>query len=158
MAKATALIRISLPACEKNFPYHCCTFLLTFSLITRKVCCLFLPTRVGSPRYKSWGLAESRPNYFCRTARFSSVTFGLKEMEDFCKFILWPDVSSYPRKMSLTFLHSSTSALQKTKLSSAKKRWLTFGRFLEQAKPVIAPEFSSSLIRVDNPSAHNKKR
>ena len=47
---ATALIRISFPACDKIFPFHPCSFFHTLSLRKEKVCYLLCPTKVGNPK------------------------------------------------------------------------------------------------------------
>ena len=55
-------------------------------------------------------------------------------------------------------LHSCSVALQKRRLSSAKRRCVSLGLFLHKAKPLISPRLVAWAIRPFKILVHSKKR
>ena len=66
------------------------------------------------------------------------AVLGLKKIEDLSVFTFYLEASSYSIKVDLSKWHSSNDALQKRMLSSAKKRWVTFGQPLAMEMPVMS--------------------
>ena len=56
---------------------------------------------------------------------------GLKKIEDLSMLIFYPEASSYFWRIFFSTRLSSTLALQKRILSSAKRRWVTLGQPLQ---------------------------
>ena len=138
IARATALIKISFPPIERSLPFQPASFLPILSFKIEKTCFFDLPIREGRPRY----LVSLE---FCigpRILKISSLVawavLGLKKMEDLSVFTFYPEASSYSIKIDLSMWHSSNDALQKSMLSSTKRRWVTFGQPLVMEMPVMS--------------------
>ena len=108
----------------------------------------------GIPKY------ELIPPSFCipRVSLICCLTFAgtllPKSNEDLLKLMRWPDVFSYFLTTFITSSHSWSSALQKKRLSSAKRRWDTEGQVRATCIPVIFPWFSAWLRRLTSASVH----
>ena len=133
IACTTALINISLPACESNFSSHPCNFLHTFSLIKLKLAFFLLPTKDGSPRYLSYCLISDTPKACLMWSLVSSEVSLLKKMVVLFWLICCPEQLPYTSSSSKILLHSCSVALQKRRLSSAKRRCVSLGLFLHKA-------------------------
>lgn len=73
---------------------------------------------------------------FMSCFREASTRFP-KNIEDFTAFIICPDAFLYMSKMSMISLHLLTSALQKKRLPSAKRRCEVLGIALATRRPTI---------------------
>ena len=80
-----------------------------------------------------------------------------KSKEDLSKLMHWPDALPYFLTTFITFSHSRGSALQKKRLSSAKRRWDTDGHVRVTRIPVIFPWFFAWLRRQTNVSVNRIK-
>lgn len=152
-AWATTFIRISLPSIESIFSFHPESFLPTFSFISTKTSFLDLPIIEGRPRY--FKCLES-----CIGPRMSRITFfvswvvlRLKKTDDLSVFIFWLDAASYLVKISVSLWHSWLLALQNSKLSLAKNKWLTWGHLWLMEMPFSSLFREAWLIKEERPSA-----
>uniref|UniRef100_A0A7N2LR50 Uncharacterized protein n=1 Tax=Quercus lobata TaxID=97700 RepID=A0A7N2LR50_QUELO len=89
---------------------------------------------------------------------FVGRVFLLKKREVFSLLSFCPESPSYSSKTLISLSHSSTDALQKTMLSSAKSKWDTRRAPLHTATPLICPSLSSFLSIAKNPSVQSWKR
>ena len=139
IACTTALIRISLPACESNFFSHPCNFLQTLSFIKLKLAFFFLPTKDGNRRYFSYCLIFGTPKACLICCLNPSAVSLLKKMVVLFRLICWPEQLPYISRISKILLHSCSVALQIKRLSSAKRRCVSLGLFLDKADPLMSP-------------------
>ena len=71
----------------------------------------------------------------------------LKKIAVFSLLIFCPDQDSYSPNKFKTLLQSSVVDLQKSKLSSAKNKWVSLGPHLHKEKPLISPFLAECLMR-----------
>ena len=95
IACATALTRISLPACDSIFSPHPCITRHTLSFMLLKEAFLFLPTKEGMPRYFSNSFISGMLSITCMAFFVSSSTFLLKQIVVLSWFNFCPDSTSY---------------------------------------------------------------
>ena len=158
IAWTTALINTSLPAFERSFSFQLANFLLSFSLKSLKVFLLFFPTKDSKPKYFSCYWITWTPNLFFILSLIWSGVFLLKNSVVFVRFNYWPEACSKTPKILCMALHSSSVALQKIILSSAKKRCNRQGAPIQTVIPSISPISIDFFIRVESPLAHNKNK
>ena len=77
----------------------------------------------------------------------SSVVDLLKKIVVLSLLIFCPDQDSYSPNKFKTLLQSSEIDLQKSKLSSAKNKWVSLGPRLHKEKPLISPFLTKCLMR-----------
>ena len=136
---ATALINTSLPALDSIFSFHLANFLRSFSLISLKVFLLFLPINEGKPRYFSCYFITWAPNLCLISSWIALGVLLLKNKDVFAWFSCWPDACSYTFRILWRASHFAREALQKIKLSSAKKRCDSFGPPRQTATHPMTP-------------------
>lgn len=140
-AWATAFIRTSFPPIKRIFSLPE-SFLPTFSFNSAKTSFLDLPIIEGRPRYLECLESCIEPR-ISRTSLFVSwAVLRLKNIDDLSMSIFWPNVASYIVRISVSLWHSWLLALQNSKLSLTKKRWLTWGHLRLMEMPF------SSLVRI----------
>ena len=118
----------------------------------------FFPIIEGRPKYlpcleSCIGIKYSKTSFF-----FSSSVLVLKKTEDLSVLIFWPKASSYRQRISINCWHSWLLALQKSKLSSAKKRWVILGQPLQMDKSLINWFLTALPIREEKLFAQNKNK
>ena len=71
----------------------------------------------------------------------------LKKIAVLSLLIFCPNQDSYSLNKFKTLLQSSVIDLQKSKLSSAKNKWVSLGPRLHKEKPLISPFLVECLMR-----------
>ena len=132
IAWTTVLINISLPAWNSSFSLHPWIFLQILTLILLKLAFLFLPTNYGSPKYFLYYFISWTPKATFIRSLISSKVDLLKKMVVLLLLICYPKQFPYVSRMSKIFFHSWMVALQNKRLSSAKRRWVKRGPFLDR--------------------------
>ena len=154
----TTFMRTSRPAWDKSFPSQPYNFRHTFSLIKLNPSFFLLLTKDGSPRYCSKCTISCRPKAALISCLVYLYVDLLKNMAVLFLFTFWLDSPSYVSRMLIIFLHSSPVALQKRRLSSANKRWVSVGPLWQRKKPFISPTLAACWMRPWRPSVQRRKR
>lgn len=94
MARITDLMRISFPACERNFIFQLVNLLLTLSRISLKTLSLNLPTKAGNPRYFSYEPVDLIPAMLAIRSLVAVLVLLLKNMDVLSLFNLCPEACS----------------------------------------------------------------
>ena len=137
------LIKTLFPPLKSHLHVH--SFTLCSNLSLRKTKSLHLDPLISSgiPRY-----VPCPPSFWIPSVSLiCCLTFALillpKSKEDFSKLIDYPDACLYFLATFITSLHPRDSAVQKKRLSSAKRRWDTEGHARVTRIPVIFLWFSA---------------
>ena len=135
----TALRRISRPTWESNYSFQPWSLVKTFSLMNIRLAFLCFPNKDGRPRYFSCCLISWTPRKSLIWPRIFGGVDLLKNRPVLFRCNCWPKAFSWTFSRVWIFWHSSRGALQKTKLSLAKNRWVSLGPFLQMDTPRIWP-------------------
>jgi hypothetical protein len=118
----TDLMSVSLPSIDSPCPFQPCTLLHDRSRMCLKAPSFDRPTTVGRPKYLSDNASHDMPIAFFNSSLLSSWQPFPKKMDDFCKFTLCPEHSSYACRISRRAIILLALASKNTMLSSAKRR------------------------------------
>ena len=108
-----------------------------------KLSFLFLPIKNGSPKYFSYCWTTGTPSACFIDSCISGVVDLLKKRVVLSRFICCSNALSYVPNISNHFWQSLFCALQKIRLSSAKRRWVSLGPLQEMETPLISPKSSA---------------
>ena len=151
-------MRISLPPIDKNLSFHPANLLQNLSLISTKTSFFYFPIKEGRPKYLPHLESCIGAKYTITSFFFSSSVLALKKTKDLSILIFWPEASSYRRRISISCWHSWLLALQKSRLSSTKKRWVILGQPLQMDKPLINWFLTALPMREEKPYAQSKNK
>lgn len=155
---ATVLIKTSLHALEIYVSFHLIIRFVILSYKSLKVFIFNLPPTIGRPRYFSQFDMIRAPSMLWISIFTYGCVFLLKKKEVFCRFIAWPDASSYCCNRFIKLMHPAIEPWQKRRLSSAKSKREILTP-LELDKIPCREWFSSALrSRANRSSAHNNNK
>lgn len=122
IAYTTAFSNTSRPAWERSSSFQLCNLAHIFSLMNLRLAFLFLPTRVGRPRYFLYCLTSYTSRRLVICPMVSVEVDLLKKRMVLDLFSCWPEAFSKLPKSSWILWHSEVVDLLKSKLSSTKMR------------------------------------
>ena len=137
------MIKTSFLACESNFPSHPCSFFHTLCFVLSKLSFFFGPIKDGNRKHFSYYWTIRNPKACFIDSCIAKEVDLLKKRVVLSRLICCPEALSYVSKISSNFYQSLSFALQKIKLSYAKRRWISFGPLWEIESPLMSPKFSN---------------
>lgn len=124
MTRATALSNTSFPSWDKSFPFQVWIRCHNFLLISDKIHFFEQLIIGGRPKYFSYCFMSLQPHMAEISVLSTSFTFLLNTMVVFSVFMHFLETCAYSLRTFKRELDASMVALQKMRLSSAKKQMI----------------------------------